>query len=397
MPRVADVYEAPSNTTAVAGNTISSSQFESRIQSIETDLNTDRPVIAGGTGASTAANARTNLELGGKVNVAATAAPTANNDDTDGYSVGSVWIDTANDEIYVCADASVGAAVWRRIVFQNAPLLRINTTEDHEAVNINGNLSFSFAGNVINWNRYTVGATAYTVNAGYSGFATVNGSGDLIVGVSSTAATAGDETLTYRSIIQYDASEKRMFLRDTDNDSVADFRSNWTILPGVTQQTTASAANVNVAATGVIAEVTSSIQFKHEIEPADLAYSIAALDAEPIYYRSKSPLDPPEWSYWGFGAEQVAEIDPRLVHWRDGKPRAVQYERFVVHHNALIKDLYKRVEAAKPDHALIEPDAEERIAERDATIADLMKRLEAVESTIAAEFGSFDTMENSDE
>ena len=45
-------------------------------------------------------------------NYAATTAPTVTDDSGAGYAVGSEWIDVTNDNSYVCADASVGAAVW---------------------------------------------------------------------------------------------------------------------------------------------------------------------------------------------------------------------------------------------------------------------------------------------
>lgn len=47
-----------------------------------------------------------------KNNVSATTPPTVNDDSGDGYSVGSLWIDTTADESYRCLDASAGAAVW---------------------------------------------------------------------------------------------------------------------------------------------------------------------------------------------------------------------------------------------------------------------------------------------
>lgn len=56
-----DVYSAPSNTAAVTGQTISSSKFNEIVADLVADLNLDRPIAAGGTGASTAAGARTNL------------------------------------------------------------------------------------------------------------------------------------------------------------------------------------------------------------------------------------------------------------------------------------------------------------------------------------------------
>lgn len=47
-----------------------------------------------------------------KNNDAGTAPPTANDDAADGYSVGSRWIDTTNDEVYICVDATIASAIW---------------------------------------------------------------------------------------------------------------------------------------------------------------------------------------------------------------------------------------------------------------------------------------------
>lgn len=49
-----------------------------------------------------------------KNNFAATTAPGVGNDSTQGYAVGSRWINTTGDETYVCMDASSGAAVWEK-------------------------------------------------------------------------------------------------------------------------------------------------------------------------------------------------------------------------------------------------------------------------------------------
>lgn len=45
-------------------------------------------------------------------NFAATADPTTANDSTQGYSPGSVWINTADGRAFLCYDATPGAAVW---------------------------------------------------------------------------------------------------------------------------------------------------------------------------------------------------------------------------------------------------------------------------------------------
>lgn len=50
-----------------------------------------------------------------KDNLSASSAPTVGDDSNDGYSVDSRWLDLTNDKVYICLDASVGAAVWREV------------------------------------------------------------------------------------------------------------------------------------------------------------------------------------------------------------------------------------------------------------------------------------------
>jgi len=72
----------------------------------------------GGLGATTAAGGRSTLQIDDiaikKSNLSASAAPTVNDDSSAGYAVGSVWCDTTADDAYICLDASVGAAVWKK-------------------------------------------------------------------------------------------------------------------------------------------------------------------------------------------------------------------------------------------------------------------------------------------
>lgn len=44
-------------------------------------------------------------------------APTAGDDATLGYEVGSMWIDATAGKAYICTDATDGAAVWGEVTF----------------------------------------------------------------------------------------------------------------------------------------------------------------------------------------------------------------------------------------------------------------------------------------
>lgn len=64
MPRTgAGVYSKPAGTTAVSGTTIESAKYNSTIDDLVTDANTARPIVAGGTGSTTASAARAALGL----------------------------------------------------------------------------------------------------------------------------------------------------------------------------------------------------------------------------------------------------------------------------------------------------------------------------------------------
>jgi len=123
---------------------------------------------------------------------------------------------------------------------------------------------------------------------------------------------------------------------------------------GAYNATTSNASNVYVFADGLLARSTSSIKYKTGIETIENTYSDALLECRPVWYRSTSSVDNKDWGYWGFIAEEVAEIDPRLVHWKtievtydekgsavetpcDPEPEGVAYDRFVPHLLNLIK------------------------------------------------------------
>ena len=60
---------------------------------------------------------------------------------------------------------------------------------------------------------------------------------------------------------------------------------------------------------------TSSLRYKTDVETLDHAKADAVLNLRPVWYRSKAEADRKDWSWYGLIAEEVAQVEPRLVHW----------------------------------------------------------------------------------
>lgn len=165
-----------------------------------------------------------------------------------------------------------------------------------------------------------------TSPSGWSG-----ASATVFAGLSATGVGVGDYTG-----ISAPAGKGIAFVIDTQSSLLVDSNG---ILPFST--TTASAANLYQSASNtVVLRSTSSARYKRDVETLDPTYN-KVMDLRPVFYRSKAEADNPKWGYWGLIAEEVAKVDPKLVHYVDGVPDGVQYERVCV----LLLDVIKRMDA----------------------------------------------------
>ena len=140
-------------------------------------------------------------------------------------------------------------------------------------------------------------------------------------------------------------------------------------VPGVYAGTTTGGAAVYVESDGDLLRFTSSLKYKTDIETIEDARADAILNCRPVWYRSKCENDiktegaeKSDWGWYGFIAEEVAEIEPRLVSWAtkdaveqengfvesverdpaDYEAEGVRYDNFV----PLLVNLVKRQQAA---------------------------------------------------
>jgi hypothetical protein len=86
-----------------------------------------------------------------------------------------------------------------------------------------------------------------------------------------------------------------------------------------TYDNTASGSTVVVTSAGLIRRTSSSLKYKKDVETLD--YSLASNAVEnlrPVWYRTKTASgdDKETWSHIGLIAEEVHEIEPRLVRYR---------------------------------------------------------------------------------
>ena len=103
---------------------------------------------------------------------------------------------------------------------------------------------------------------------------------------------------------------------------------------------------MNIDSSGNIARSTSSIRYKKDVETLESQYADAFVaQVRPVWYRSKSGADNANWGWYGLIAEEVAEIDPRLVHW--GYPmKTVEHEPAVEAKEAVFDEEGNEVEPA---------------------------------------------------
>lgn len=112
--------------------------------------------------------------------------------------------------------------------------------------------------------------------------------------------------------------------------------------------TTTAAANAVIAVSpqGRFYRSTSAAKYKTAIEPIEKDRAEAFFEhCQPSWYRSLCPDDRKDWSWYGYIADEVAKVEPRLVDFnKEGEPEGVAYDHVVPLLHVVIKNNRKMIE-----------------------------------------------------
>lgn len=123
------------------------------------------------------------------------------------------------------------------------------------------------------------------------------------------------------SIYDEDNAAHRMSISATGDVTITgDSNAGYLGVPQAYAGTTTSAANLHILSSGVFLRSTSSGRYKTGVEDAEMSYAEELYNLRPVYYKSLGTFDNPNHGHWGFIAEEVAEIDPRLCFFKTTEP-----------------------------------------------------------------------------
>ena len=70
----------------------------------------------------------------------ATSDPTTSNDDIQGFEIGSLWLNTTSNNVFMCCDSTTSTAVWKQLTnSSSSSSLPINMAFENESISIDNN------------------------------------------------------------------------------------------------------------------------------------------------------------------------------------------------------------------------------------------------------------------
>ena len=123
---------------------------------------------------------------------------------------------------------------------------------------------------------------------------------------------------------------------------------------GTYDATTSNSANMYVHSSPYdFYRSTSSIKYKDNVTTLTDAEADNILNCRPVTYTSKCTVDNSDDIHYGLIAEEVKNVDSRLVVFEGSEPENVKYDRFIPHLINLVKRLTDKVETLEAEVAAL--------------------------------------------
>jgi len=197
----------------------------------------------------------------------------------------------------------------------------------------------------------TITATAGTGNAAITVTAAASNDGIAISGGSSLAAIKFNTTSLATSIGNNESlSYGRIRNLNSSNDVFTWDASDRVAFPSAS--TTASAANafLDNGNSNRLLRSTSSRRYKKDIIPLGYSLNDEVYKLKPVRYHSKAEADSKTDWFYGLIAEDVAEVEPRLVQYdAQGRPDGVQYDRVGVLLLGVVQEQQEQIKALREE------------------------------------------------
>jgi hypothetical protein len=217
-----------------------------------------------------------------------------------------------------------GAVIYNTSATGQGLTVRGGSTSSQDAFNVqtyDGNrslLSVQGGGNV------GIGTSSPSTTLDVNGATKITGGGNTL-----TLAKSGGypaiawQGATYTNLIEsgdnymafYQSGAERMRIQPSGNLILSRTTFSSIQAVGCYDDTSAGARSLSITSSGAIVAVPSSLRYKKDVETLDSNISESIYKMRPIWYRSISNHDRDDWSWYGLIAEEIAEIEPRLVQW----------------------------------------------------------------------------------
>lgn len=144
-------------------------------------------------------------------------------------------------------------------------------------------------------------------------------------------------------------------------------------------KTFSGGANMHINSSGDIGRSTSARKYKRDIEPItdDYAYNFFN-NTHPVFYRPKGTADDNmSYSHYGYIADDVAQVEPRLVQFgKDNQPESFNYDRVPTLLHVVMKNEINRIDKHDDEINILREQNEKLVLK----VADLEQKIKQLES-----------------